>query len=588
MAFEFGNILGLLGLVSLIPLIILYLIKPRPSTLKVPSLMFFFNRERTTTFESFLRHFHDDLLFYLQLFVLLLLGFSLAQPLLSFERKAVSNNIVFVLDVSASSQVIEKDGRTRLDIAKDTIKDLVTSKNSLILIKSKPVIALQNVGRSELIRYLDGVHSTDDLSDISSAIVVSAELLEENKGRIVVLSDFGISRGVPISVSESIAKAKGIYVDLINTALSRRKNIGIVDLALSDDSANVYIKNFNDNDENVKLKIGNNIKEFSIKSGSVEPYVFKLENGDTKIVLNVKDDFDTDNNLIITRPYEDKLKVLLISKNPSKFIKAALNSISYIDLTTAQLPVIPKGKFDVVVVSNINNNDLLQGSFNDLKNDVVGGTNLIFASWDGIDEVDFSGLLPLNFNGKATGGQINIDQATKFTNDLDFGDSGINYKVEGSGFNILSVNNNPVLSLFNFGKGKVLYYGLMDDADFRLSPDYPIFWSNIISYLAGREDLNEINLKTGEIFDISNETAINLDKKGIFNLGDKKYSVNLLDEKESDINNEFGDKQTISATNVKLPAVKVYVDYRIDFLLVFIAFCLVLFEFFYIKYRGEI
>src|SRR3989344_1204070 len=107
MAFELGNVIGFLGFLSLIPLIILYLIRPRPTNLKVPSLMFFFSKEKSTTAESILRHFHEDLLFYLQLLVLTLLALSLAQPLLTVKRDAVSSNIVFVLDASASSQVVE-------------------------------------------------------------------------------------------------------------------------------------------------------------------------------------------------------------------------------------------------------------------------------------------------------------------------------------------------------------------------------------------------------------------------------------------------------------------------------------------------
>src|SRR3989344_8042422 len=99
MAFEFANILGLWGLLALIPLVLMYLVKPRPNNLKVPSLMFFFSKERTTTAESFFRHFHQDFLFLIQLAILVLLAFAVSQPLVTINRDAVSNNIVFVLDV---------------------------------------------------------------------------------------------------------------------------------------------------------------------------------------------------------------------------------------------------------------------------------------------------------------------------------------------------------------------------------------------------------------------------------------------------------------------------------------------------------
>jgi len=591
MGFGFGNILGLLGLLSLIPLIILYLIKPRPSTLKVPSLMFFFSRSRTTTFESFLRHFHEDILFYLQLAVLALLAFSISQPLLSFSKNAVSNNLVFVLDVSASSQVLE-NGKTRLDIAKDNILDLATSKNSLILIKSRPVIALQNAGRSELARYLDSVEATDDLGDIASAIVLGVEMLDENKGRVVVLSDLITSKGIPIDIAESIANAKGIHVDLINTASSKRNNIGIIDMALSKDTANIYIKNYNSKDENVKLIIGNDVKDLMVKAGNVEPFVFQLSGGDTEIKLDVKDDFSADNKVIITNPHGNKIKVLLLSKTPSKFLKAALNSMSDVELTTAQLPVIPKDDFDVVIINNVDNKDLLDGSFEDLKKRAdAGEINIIIAAWDGIDTADFKGLLPLRFGPRANGGAVNVDQVTRFTRDVDFGEIKSYYKnyIE-NGINLASFNGSSVLASFENSNGKIIYYGIMDDSDFKLNPSYPVFWNNLVSYLAGRSDLNEINLKTGSILEISNTTSFNLDKTGIFNIGDSKIAVNLLDEKESNINldKKLIDSEVLSGIKVKLNPVKVNVDYNLDFYLILTAFFIVGFELWYIKIRGEI
>jgi len=589
MGFSLGNTLGLIGLLSIIPLIILYLIKPKPSNLKVPSLMFFFSNTKSTTLESFLRHFHQDILFYLQLLALLLLGLSLAQPLLTYEKNAVSNNLVFVLDVSASSKVLE-DGKYRIDIAKDSIKELSTSKNSLVLVKSKPVLALQNVGRSELVRYLDTIQPTDDLSDISSAIILGAELIN-NKGRIVVVSDLISSKGVPIDVAENLANAKDIHVDFINTAKKVRNNIGIIDLALTPDSANVYIKNYNNKDETVKLIMGNEIKELNVKSGNVEPIVFELQNGDMEIKLDVKDDFEADNKIIITKPYKDKIKVLLVGNPPSRFLKAALNSIQEVELHIAQLPVIPKDDFDIILINNIKENDLLEGSFEELKTKVTNDeSDVIIASWDGIENLDFKGLLPVNFNKKNTGGIIQIDQITRFTKDIDFGEIKTYYDINiNDGVSLASYNGSSVISSFHLGNGEVIYYGIMDDSDFKLNPSFPVFWNNLIFHLADRLDLNEINLRTGSVLDISNTTSLNLDRAGIFNVADRKISVNLLNEKESNINldkKETANKKFLN--KAQLDPVRVNVDYKLERLLIFIVLLLVIAEFAYIKIRGEI
>ena len=590
MVFEVGNVLGFLGLLSLIPLIILYLIKPRPVNLKVPSLMFFFSREKATTAESILRHFHEDILFVIQLLVLSFLALSLTQPLLNVKTNAASSNIVFVLDTSASSQVIESGGKTRFDIAKERIKDMATSRNSLVLVKSSPVLALQGVGRSELIRYLDRLEPSDDLSDISSAIVFAAELLGENKGRVVVLSDMISTKGVSVDLGEKILEGKGIPVDLINTAGSLRRNIGIVNMVLTADTANLYIKNYNFNSEEVNLQVGEELKKLKIKARSVEPYVFNLLGGDTQVEVQNIDDFYPDNKVIITRPYGDDLNVMLITNQASKFLKAALNSISGVKLTLAEPPVIPDGKYDVYLINDIKKETLLEGTFETLKEKVDNGNgNIVVGAWNGIENINFKGLFPGTINFK-DGGAINIDQVTRFTKDVDFGDAKMFYALDSDeGTSIASLNGSSVIKIFESGKGKILYYGIADaDSDFKLSPSYPIFWNNLINYLAGRSDLNEINLRTGGTLEVSNITSINLDKTGIFNFADKKISVNLLNEKESEINLIKKDSADIKPSDYELKSVKVDVDYDLQFYLTMFALLLIIFEFGYIKYRGEL
>src|SRR3989344_1451990 len=179
MLFDIGNNLGWYAFLSLIPFIILYLIRPKPTKLKVPSLMFFMKRVSSSTTQSLFRYLQKDLLFFIQLLVLLLLAFSMVDPSFLLNRDVVSGNIVFVIDVSASSQVIEMGNKTRFEIAKEKIKDLATTRNSLVLLKSSPIMALQDVSRSELVRYLDRLNPTDDSSDVAAAISLAGDMLAD-------------------------------------------------------------------------------------------------------------------------------------------------------------------------------------------------------------------------------------------------------------------------------------------------------------------------------------------------------------------------------------------------------------------------
>lgn len=588
MVFEFGNQLGWFAFLALVPLIIVYLIRPKPTLLKVPSLMFFIKRSNVRTTQSLFRRFQNDLLFLLQLMVLALLAFSITVPSLILNRDVVSGNIVFVLDVSASSKVME-NGKTRLDIAKDKIRDLATSRNSLILLKSSPVIALQNVGRSELVRYLDRVQSTDSGSDISAAIMLAGDMLANSRGRVVVVSDLIESKGLDADVAKNILESRDIGVDLVNTKTGdSRNNVGIVDMIISGEDVNLYVKNYNNVEEDVSLKINEDTNNLKIGAGSVEPIVFSINGNTTKVEILNQDDFSSDNSVVIVRPYSDTIKVLWITSKPSKFLKAALDSIEGVSVTVSEPPIVPEDDFDVYIISDLNRENLafdnLGSIFRRVKNN--GGDAIVLAQKNS-NEINYEGLLPFEFEDPVSGGVSVVDQVNRFTKDVDFGYVSNVFTVERNYNSIVSVGNNTVVSAFDAGEGNIIYYGLVDsESDFELTPGYPIFWNNLIYSLVGRGNLNDVNLKTGFILEIGNKTEI-LDNVGIYQLGKLPISVNLLNERESDIN--FIDTESsFEHAEGELEPIKSDVDYRLDLYLVAIALIIILLEFIYIKYRGEI
>ncbi len=586
MVFSLLNILGLFGLLSLIPLIILYLIKPKPDVLKVPSLMFFMQKTKSSRIQSLFRYFERELLFFLQLLVLLLLSLSLAQPIFTINKDAISNNIVFLLDTSASSNVIEVNGQTRLEISKNKIKELATNRNSLILIKSIPTLALKNVGKSELLRYLDKIKSTDDLSDISSSIIAASELITEGKGRIIVLSDMHTSKGISIETARNIIEGKGIHVDLINTASYNRKNIGIINLLITEDSANLYIKNYNKNLENVQLKIGNNQKILQIKPGNTEPYVFKYNEGVTEIKIENKDDFSNDNKVYLVKPYNETVKVLYISNSPSKYISAVLNSIPGLKITYSEPPIISKNDYDIYIINNIDYKNILAGTLNEIKEKMDKGKIIILTAQYDLNKLDTGSLIG-KFDNLKDGGEIKTNFASTFTKDVEFGYVKKYYPIkEFKGQQIAVVENDTIIGI-DENHGKLFYYGLIDtENDFKLNPSYPVFWNSIISYLLGRSTINELNLHTGNYFYIANESIL-LDKSGVFDFGKNKIAVNLLNEEESNINiiTNVGEVNKIDS---KLESIKTNVDYKLEFYLILIALLLIAFEFYYIKRRGEL
>src|SRR3989344_3788240 len=104
---EFGNFLGFYAFTSIAILILVYLIRPKPKDVTIPSLMFIMKDTGVTKQSTFFRRMITNLLFLIQLLALALLAFALTWPLVKIKYDTTAGNTVVVLDVSASMQARE-------------------------------------------------------------------------------------------------------------------------------------------------------------------------------------------------------------------------------------------------------------------------------------------------------------------------------------------------------------------------------------------------------------------------------------------------------------------------------------------------
>ncbi len=124
MGFETPNALYLLLLA--IPLTLLYFLKLKRESLRVPSLLLWSqvleDKRVNSPFQRFKRH----LSLLLQLLMLLLLAFAAAQPYIKGSAGETSTLLPVVIDNSASMAARSPDGGpTRLDLAKDAARALI-------------------------------------------------------------------------------------------------------------------------------------------------------------------------------------------------------------------------------------------------------------------------------------------------------------------------------------------------------------------------------------------------------------------------------------------------------------------------------
>ncbi len=597
MAINVGNIAGLWALLALVPLIIMYLIRPKPTNMNIPSLMFFVQSSGSRKLTSFLRQITRDWLFLIQLLLLTAVALSFAEPYTTYEYDITASNTVLIIDVSASSQVREGISTRFSQIISEARKRL-SSSNTIVLAKDIPYIALQEANSAEASKFLSSLQPRETASKIGDAMILGGETLKD-KGLIVVISDFMNTGGQIPEVAKSVLESKGHVVEFINVADGKKSNIGIVQLDVRNAQTTAYIKNYNDNLENVDFRVGNTQTKLSVKPLSVETYSFATPAGITKMELLNRDDFAVDNVAFVSAPEAGKVSVLLIA-NKEAFLSNALLASGDFEVKLAEPPVVPDGDFDVYVLSAVDIKQVLPGTFEDLREKAEEGAAVIVVAQDNSDKIDYKGLLPVKLGPKIDGGFVSIEQLNRFTKNIDFGQVNVLHSAElvGEQLIIAGVNEVPVLTIRQAGAGKLVYFGISEDNDFKFSPHYPIFWTEFVKYLTEQQDVKNLNFKTGESLLLGEEqvvktpaqtvkkTALVLDEQGVYELKDRKIAVNLLNELESDVNRAVS--VGVRSENYELQPVKETREFNLELVLLSLALILTVFEVFFIKYRGDL
>lgn len=589
---------GLWALLALVPLILLYLIRPRPRQLQIPSLMFFMKSNGARKLTSFLKQFTKDWLFLIQFLLLLALALTFANPFNSYQHDVTASHTVVVLDVSASMQAAAGSG-TRFDVAINQAKKVLGSKNTIILAKETPFIAVQDASPDDALKYLASTEATESLSKIGEAVILAGETLG-SEGRVVVLSDFINTGGQDPDIAKTVLENKGLVVDFINVVDSPSSNVGIINLEAGNSQTTVHVKNFDESRRSVGLSVGSSKTTLNIAPVSVETFTFQTPPGVTKIEIDANDEFAADNVAYLSAPSGGKARVLLITNNASSFMKNALLASGEIDVTVSEPPVIETGDFEVIVIDSVNPASVLPGTFGDVLDMVDNGASAVVAVQDNSLDINYEDLIPVKLGAKVDGGFIQIDQLNKFTKNVEFGASEQVFNAEpiGSQTTIASINSVPVITLKPVGAGKVLYFGVPESSEFRYSPHYPIFWTELMKFLTERQDVRNLNFKTGETLLLDNEqrvktpkksvvrSAIVMDDVGAYELEDYIVTANLLSDLESSVNMQR-DVGTKSA-DYKLQPVKETREFAWTIWLLAIAITFLLFEVFFVRWRGDI
>lgn len=600
---QFTNIIGFWAFISILVLILLYLRRPKAKDITIPSLMFFMKQQskgrQRTLIETLLR----NLIFLLQLLTLLGLSFAITYPFITVNYDSAGQSTVVVLDVSASMQA-NNDARFNkaIDVAKRSLK----GRTSIILAGDLPITALENGDIRKASGILSTIRPRDTRTDLGNAMLVAADILEGKEGRVLIISDFIYTGGPDPVVIKKLLESRNLHVDFVDVG-DKADNVGVVDMIVEKHNTKVYVKNYQEEQAIVTVDVSSKntlIKRqtLSINKNSVETFDFETPGGITEIRITNPDDFEVDNVAFISAPNKTRVRILLITSSINNYLRYAFESSIDVKLDIAELPIVPDLKnYDVIVLSNIDFEQVLPGTFSDITRQVERGKSLIITMQDNMDK--FGKLMPVKIGEKKEiNNPIVTDIVNQFTKDIEFSTVSEYYETTAKPniVSVVSIAGFPTIVFSELGKGKIIFYGIIDEkTDFKHSPSYPIFWNELVNFLVGTESLSNFNYRTGRIISLNGQERVTtpegtfktnrliMDKVGLYRVGERTYAANLLSDKESNIN--FN--RTIEAEKqeeYKASIIEKQKDVSLTRHLAIFALILLFIELVYIKIRGDV
>jgi hypothetical protein len=599
--------------ILLVPFLLLYLIKPKPRYQMIPTLMFLFRDLGSARKTNFLRRLITNLLFILQLLLMLCILISIAKPYVNVTKESLFKNTVIVLDVSASMKA-GIDSTIRFDRAVSIAKDNLGGINTLILAKKTPEAVLVDESASKTKDYLNKLEPTDNPTNLYGAISAAGSYAKSD-ARIIVISDFiDTETDTDLNTIKKTLEAQGTKVDFVRV-FSIVPNIGIVDLSVTDTKTTAVISNYNPEPVEIKLKVNKVEESLKIGADSKEVFTFTTPPGFSKLELELEgaaDEFEPDNIAYVSAPSDTRKKVLLITNSAytKTYLFNALDVMKNVEIDVAVPPKIPGLEgFDIFIFKDVNRDLILPGTFKGVKKEVEenGKAAIIAAQADTI-AVDYQGLLPLQVKGvkEETSNILPVGGET-LTSNIDFGITKRYFDVvaaEGKNAVLIAASDNrtPIITFSSMGNGKVLFYGILDEDKqaetfFGKSPGYYVFWKRTVDFMTNTPSIKNLNFRTGSFLSFAEEQRIetpggkittkdlSLDNSGMYTLKDRVIAINLINEKESDV----GKEDSLSAQGVSQGSerFKEKTPFELTYLLIWVALALLMLELLYVKMRGD-
>ncbi len=240
------QIIAIAAAATVPPLVALYFLKLKRREQPIPSTLLWKRAVQDLHVNSPFQRLRRNLLLLLQLLVLLLAALALGKPILEAQQTH-EGTVVLLIDQSASMNVPEEDGRTRLETAKQQAKRVIDNmmdgaQAMVIAFADKAaIISSFDTDKAALKARIDGIEPTESLSTLTEALALAEAhatnlvIDRSEEGGGVLAPDLTSAASVVLITDGRVQDADQVVsqrfktdsMEILNVA-GRTDNVGIV------------------------------------------------------------------------------------------------------------------------------------------------------------------------------------------------------------------------------------------------------------------------------------------------------------------------------------------------------------------------
>ena len=332
----FFSPLYLISILALVPLILMYLLKKEHEDIVLSSNYLWNKMLKDIEANKPWQRLRKNLLFILQMLLIIFIALALARPQI-FKGGINSENLIIVLDKSASMKNKDPSGATRFQRAKDEIEGLIKNtkahtKTTIIAMDKKPHIAINSSEDKNLLKKRLGEMGANDTSDNVKDTVSMVKALVKDKEAydVIFFTDKDIKTDME-NFKVNIIGEKGSNVSIDNLSYTR-----------SDETITALstISNHSDIDQSFDLSIYGDeeildVEEVVLKAKESRDIYFENLNKTINILkaeIDIKDSLDADNTRYAVINSNLVKKALIVAQKGNIFLEKAIGVTESIEV----------------------------------------------------------------------------------------------------------------------------------------------------------------------------------------------------------------------------------------------------------------